>query len=257
MNGDTLVNEKDIEKSYEAVARPFNFKNIKELIALLQQFFYINYFSSENGGENLLKKKISETLGYELELYCDVGMDKESIRERFQNSLPEIGELVMSDMEAAYRGDPAANSIQEIMAAYPGPFAVMVQRAAYKLYDLQTPILPRIMTEYAQSVTGIDIHPGASIGEGFFIDHGTGVVIGETTIIGNNVKIYQGVTLGALSTKGGQGLKCVKRHPTVEDDVTIYAGATILGGNTVIGRGTVIGGNTWITESVPNFSKVT
>ena len=256
MNGDTLVNEKDIEKSYEAVARPFNFKNIKELIALLQQFFYINYFSSENGGENLLKKKISETLGYELELYCDVGMDKESIRERFQNSLPEIGELVMSDMEAAYRGDPAANSIQEIMAAYPGPFAVMVQRAAHKLYDLQTPILPRIMTEYAHSVTGIDIHPGASIGEGFFIDHGTGVVIGETTIIGNNVKIYQGVTLGALSTKGGQRLKCVKRHPTVEDDVTIYAGATILGGNTVIGRGSVIGGNTWITESVPMYSKV-
>lgn len=256
MNGDTLVYGKNIEKSYEAVARPFNFKNIKELIALLQQFFYINYFNSENGGENLLKKKISETLGYELELYCDVGMDKDGIRERFQKSLPEIGVLVMSDMEAAYRGDPAANSIQEIMAAYPGSFAVMVQRTAHKLYDLQTPILPRIMTEYAHSVTGIDIHPGASIGEGFFIDHGTGVVIGETAIIGNNVKIYQGVTLGALSTKGGQGLKCVKRHPTVEDDVTIYAGATILGGNTIIGRGSVIGGNTWITESVPMYTKV-
>lgn len=256
MNGDTLVNEKDIEKSYEAVARPFNFKKVKELIALLQQFFYINYFSSENGGENLLKKKISETLGYELELYCDAGMDKDGIRERFEKSLPEIGVLVMSDMEATYRGDPAANSIQEIMAAYPGPFAVMVQRAAHKLYDLQTPILPRIMTEYAHSVTGIDIHPGASIGEGFFIDHGTGVVIGETTIIGNDVKIYQGVTLGALSTKGGQKLKRIKRHPTVEDNVTIYAGASILGGDTVIGKNSIIGCNVFVTCSVEANSKI-
>lgn len=256
MNVDTVVYEKSIGKSYKAVTRSFNFKNVKELIALLQQFFYINYLNSKNGEENLLKEKIAEMLEYELELYCNNDIGKDGIRERFHKSLPKIGELVMLDMEAAYRGDPAANSIQEIMAAYPGPFAVMVQRTAHKLYDLQTPILPRIMTEYAHSVTGIDIHPGAIIGKGFFIDHGTGVVIGETTIIGNNVKIYQGVTLGALSTKGGQRLKSVKRHPTVEDDVTIYAGATILGGNTIIGRGSVIGGNTWITESVPMYSKV-
>ena len=144
----------------------------------------------------------------------------------------------------------------EIILAYPGPLAVLIQRTAHRLYELKVPVLPRIMTEYAHSKTAIDIHPGAVIGEGFFIDHGTGVVIGETTVIGNNVKIYQGVTLGALSTRGGQILKNVKRHPTVEDDVTIYAGATILGGNTLIGQGAVIGGNAWVTRSVPQFTKV-
>lgn len=144
----------------------------------------------------------------------------------------------------------------EIIAAYPGPFAIMTQRVANTLYKMNIPILPRQMTEYAHSITGIDIHPGASIGESFFIDHGTGVVIGETTIIGKRVKVYQGVTLGALSTSGGQKLKHIKRYPTVEDDVTIYTGATILGGVTKIGKASIIGGNTWITESVPAFSRV-
>lgn len=144
----------------------------------------------------------------------------------------------------------------EIIAAYPGPLAVLIQRTANCLYKLKVPILPRIMTEYAHSMTGIDIHPGAKIGESFFIDHGTGVVIGETTVIGDYVKIYQGVTLGALSTRGGHKQKSMKRHPTVEDNVTIYAGATILGGSTVIGQGTVIGGNAWVTRSVSPFTKV-
>ena len=144
----------------------------------------------------------------------------------------------------------------EIIAAYPGPFAIMTQRVANTLYKMNIPILPRQMTEYAHSITGIDIHPGASIGESFFIDHGTGVVIGETTIIGKRVKVYQGVTLGALSTSGGQKLEHIKRYPTVEDDVTIYTGATILGGATKIGKASIIGGNTWITESVPAFSRV-
>lgn len=256
MDGNAVIYEKNIEGLYEAVTKPFNYKKIKELIALLQQFYYINYFSCDNGEEKQLEGKIIELLGYELNLYCHTETDRCGILEKFRESMPQIRELVISDIEAAYSGDPAADSVQEIMAAYPGPFAVMIQRTAHKLHELQTPILPRIMTEYAHSMTGIDIHPGAVIGKGFFIDHGTGVVIGETTIIGNNVKIYQGVTLGALSTKGGQRLKCVKRHPTVEDDVTIYAGATILGGNTVIGKGSVIGGNTWITESVPQCSKV-
>ena len=134
--------------------------------------------------------------------------------------------------------------------------AILIQRTANCLYKLKVPILPRIMTEYAHSITGIDIHPGAEIGESFFIDHGTGVVIGETAVIGNHVKIYQGVTLGALSTRGGHKQKWLKRHPTVEDNVTIYAGATILGGNTVIGQGTVVGGNAWVTKSIPKFAKV-
>lgn len=144
----------------------------------------------------------------------------------------------------------------EIIAAYPGPLAVLIQRTANCLYKLKVPILPRIMTEYAHSMTGIDIHPGAEIGESFFIDHGTGVVIGETTVIGDYVKIYQGVTLGALSTRGGHKQKSMKRHPTVEDNVTIYAGATVLGGSTVIGQGAVIGGNVWVTQSIPPFTKV-
>lgn len=144
----------------------------------------------------------------------------------------------------------------ELLKNYPGPLAILIQRTANCLYKLKVPILPRIMTEYAHSITGIDIHPGAEIGESFFIDHGTGVVIGETAVIGNHVKIYQGVTLGALSTRGGHKQKWLKRHPTVEDNVTIYAGATILGGNTVIGKNSIIGGNAWVTQSVSPSTKI-
>ena len=177
---------------------------------------------------------------------------------KFLQSIPEMRRVLATDVRAAYEGDPAAKSYDEIVFSYPGIFAVMVYRIAHQLIAQEVPLLPRIMTEYAHSVTGIDIHPGATIGESFFIDHGTGVVIGETTSIGNRVRLYQGVTLGALSIpKGGrENLKDKKRHPTIEDDVIIYAGTTILGGNTVIGARSVIGGNVWITQSVPADTKV-
>ncbi len=168
----------------------------------------------------------------------------------FFKQIPQIRAVVQTDMQAAYDGYPAATDMAEIIFSYPGLFAIMVYRMAHVLYTLNVPMLPRIMTEHAHSVTGIDIHPGATIGNFFFIDHGTGIVIGETTVIGENVKIYQGVTLGALSTRGGQSLRGVQRHPTIEDDVTIYAGASILGGQTVIGAGSTIGSNVFITESI-------
>ena len=164
-------------------------------------------------------------------------------------NLPEIRRKIMLDAAAAFKGDPAAKSNEDIILSYPGLEAILVYRIANVLYRNGVPIIPRIMTEHVHGKTGIDINPGAEIGESFFIDHGTGVVIGESTIIGNNVKIYQGVTLGALSVK--KELMNKKRHPTIEDDVTIYAGATILGGETVIGRGCTIGGNTWVTHSIP------
>ncbi len=168
----------------------------------------------------------------------------------FFSRIPQIRAIVQTDLQAAYDGDPAATSTAEIIFSYPGMFAITVFRLAHELYLLNVPMLPRIMTEYAHNLTGIDIHPGATIDEYFFIDHGTGIVIGETTVIGKNVKVYQGVTLGALSTRGGQSLRGKRRHPTIEDDVTIYAGASILGGDTVIGKGSVIGSNVFITESV-------
>ena len=176
----------------------------------------------------------------------------------FLESIPSIRKTLATDVRATYDGDPAANSYDEIIFSYPGMFAVTVQRAAHMLFESQVPLLPRIMTEHAHSLTGIDIHPGAEIGESFVIDHGTGVVIGETTVIGKNVRIYQGVTLGALSLPkdAGKRLRGKKRHPTIEDDVIIYSGATILGGDTVIGARSVIGGNVWITESVPPDTKV-
>ena len=176
----------------------------------------------------------------------------------FLESIPELREILATDVAAAYAGDPAAKSFDEIIFSYPGIFALMVYRVAHKLHVMAVPLLPRIMTEYAHSVTGIDIHPGAEIGEGFVIDHGTGVVIGETTVIGKNVRIYQSVTLGALSLPmdAGDRFRGLKRHPTIENDVIIYSGATILGGETVIGARSVIGGNVWLTDSVPPDTKV-
>lgn len=170
--------------------------------------------------------------------------------------LPAIARQVQLDLEATYDGDPAAGSREEILFSYPGLFAIMVYRVAHELYQLQIPILPRMMSEYAHSHTGIDIHPGAQIGDYFFIDHGTGIVVGETTVIGDRVKLYQGVTLGALSPRDGHRSKPGKRHPTVEDDVTIYSGASILGGDTVIGRGSVVGGNAFLTSSVQQDTRV-
>lgn len=174
----------------------------------------------------------------------------------FIRKIPEVQALLCKDVEAEYNGDPAANSREEIIFSYPGLFAIFVYRYAHVLYQLKIPFIPRIMTEYAHGETGIDINPGANIGEYFFIDHGTGIVIGETTDIGNNVKIYQGVTLGALSTRKGQQLSGVKRHPTIEDNVVIYANTTILGGETVIGANAVVAGNTFVTKSIPANTKV-
>jgi serine O-acetyltransferase len=187
----------------------------------------------------------------------DAAMEQsEKLVYAFLSKLPQIRKYLAADVDAAFDGDPAAYSRDEIISSYPGIYAIMIYRLAHELYLLDIPLIPRIMTEYAHNSTGIDIHPGATIGSHFFIDHGTGIVIGETTVIGKNVKIYQGVTLGGLSTRGGQALQGVKRHPTIEDDVTIYSGASILGGNTVIGCGVIIGSNAFVTKSVPAKTRV-
>ena len=180
----------------------------------------------------------------------------EQITVDFFRRIPKIREYLETDLEAFYDGDPAAENLDEIILCYPGFYAISVFRMAHELYTMGVPMLPRIMTEYAHGQTGIDINPGATIGKYFFIDHGTGIVIGETTTIGEHVKIYQGVTLGALSTRGGRKLQNKKRHPTIEDHVTIYSGASILGGDTVIGRGSIIGGNVFITSSVEAETRV-
>lgn len=174
----------------------------------------------------------------------------------FFRAIPAVRAVAQTDVVAFYEGDPAAFSMDEIIFCYPGLFAITVYRLAHVLYTLGVPMIPRIMAEHAHSITGIDINPGATIGKYFFIDHGTGIVIGETTVIGDRVKIYQGVTLGALTTRGGQSLRGKKRHPTIEDNVTIYAGASILGGGTVIGRDSVIGSNVFITHSIPPCTTV-
>jgi serine O-acetyltransferase len=198
-----------------------------------------------------------ECLRYNLDCtHCEERGQEEAVK--FMKELPRLRGMLGKDVRAAYEGDPAAKSYDEIIFSYPGVFAVTVYRIAHELWHQGIPLMPRIMTEYAHSRTGIDIHPGAHIGESFFIDHGTGVVIGETTEIGDRVRIYQGVTLGALSLPKDvvDSLRAKKRHPTVEDDVIIYAQATILGGDTVIGARSVIGGNVWITESVPRDTRV-
>jgi serine O-acetyltransferase len=185
---------------------------------------------------------------------CEVCIDRgyESAVILFKK-IPELRKILATDVIATFNGDPAAKHYDEIIFSYPGIFAITVYRVAHEMYKLNIPLIPRIMTEYAHSATGIDIHPGATIDESFAIDHGTGVVIGETTIIGKNVRLYQGVTLGALSLPkdAGTRLKGVQRHPTLEDDVIVYSGTTILGGDTTIGKRAVIGGNVWLTESVP------
>lgn len=207
-----------------------------------------------------LKKQIMIVLKY---THKDTGADEaelekraEDITYKFMKKIPEIRAVLETDIDAAYEGDPAADSKDEIILSYPGLYAISVYRIAHELWALNVPMIPRIMTEHAHGVTGIDIHPGACIGKYFFIDHGTGVVIGETTIIGERVKIYQGVTLGGLSTKGGQSLKGMKRHPTIGNNVTIYSGASILGGDTVIGDDAVIGGNAFIVDSVEKGARV-
>ena len=186
---------------------------------------------------------------------CDCATRATDATEAMLEKLPAIRELLKMDVQAAYDGDPAATSFEEIVLSYPSIATVAIHRIAHELYLQKVPLIPRMMSEYAHSKTGIDIHPGATIGERFFIDHGTGVVIGETAVIGNNVKIYQGVTLGALSPAKGQELRDIKRHPTIEDDVTIYAEATILG-DIVIGKGSTISGNSWVNKPVPEQTTV-
>jgi serine O-acetyltransferase len=215
--------------------------------------------------QTLLYAQVREALRYDLNRRhngrgddCD-DCDRRAaeLTDAFLDDLPELRRLLATDVQAAFDGDPAAVSIDETIFCYPGVDAIFIHRVAHRLCRLGVPIIPRIMSEYAHNETGIDIHPGATIDESFFIDHGTGVVVGETTTIGKRVKVYQGVTLGALSTKGGQDWRGMKRHPTIEDDVTIYGGAIILGGTTVIGKGATIGGSVFITQSVPAGHTVT
>jgi serine O-acetyltransferase len=211
--------------------------------------------------QETLLEQVAKTLRLFKEEYRGVSDDvvqkrSEEIVDTFLGAIPKIREYLATDIEAAFEGDPAAFSRDEVISSYPGIYAIMVNRIAHELYVLGVPLIPRVMTEYAHSLTGIDIHPGAKLGKYFFIDHGTGIVIGETAEIGDHVKIYQGVTLGALSTRGGQQLKGKKRHPTIEDDVTIYSGASILGGETLISGGVVIGGNAFVTKSVPEQTRV-
>ncbi len=261
--------------------RPFDEKRLPDsdtiikVLKELRKVIFPGYFDNEYINEELSEYYIGRKLSVVFEMLCGQieiaflhdsygkGKDESDVAEKSERicldlfeRLPYIQDMLLKDVEAFYDGDPAAQSKAEIIFSYPGLLAVFVYRIAHELYVAGVPLIPRIMTEYAHSKTGIDINSGAVIGEYFFIDHGTGIVIGETTVIGNNVKMYQGVTLGGLSTRGGQALSGKKRHPTIEDNVTIYSGSSILGGNTVIGEGSVIGGNSFITESIPPMTKV-
>ena len=237
---------------------------IIDIIDKLRRIVFPGYFWEKtyriyNAKHNLsmLIEDVMYNLNQQIALVLQDTEKSQEICLEFFRSIPKVRALVQTDLQAAYDGDPAASGKEEIVYSYPGLFAITVYRLAHVLQVLGVPMIPRIMTEYAHSVTGIDIHPGATIGENFFIDHGTGIVVGETTVIGKGVKVYQGVTLGALSTRGGQSLRGKQRHPTIEDNVTIYAGASILGGSTVIGRNCVIGSNAFITESVAPNTTVT
>jgi serine O-acetyltransferase len=253
---------------------------IVECIGLLRQLLFPGYFGKQGLTTSNITYRIGELVTelenklYEQVRHClryrqqipgeaeateackDCDLEAAQIVSTFFQRIPDVRHLLAGDVQAAFDSDPAAQSTDETVFSYPGLYTISVQRMAHEFYKLDVPLLPRIMTEHAHSITGIDIHPGAKLGQRFFIDHGTGVVIGETTEIGNNVKIYQGVTLGALAPDFGQALRGRKRHPTIENDVTIYAGATILGGETIVGHGTVVGGNVFITQSIPPQNRV-
>ncbi len=250
---------------------------VVEIINKLREMLFPGYFARERIDSinlkyymgqcalvlfDMLSEQIAHSVRHECfryDLPCTECEEQgQDIALAFLETIPSIRKKLATDVQATYIGDPAAKSHDEIIFSYPGIFAITVYRVAHKLFEFKVPLLPRFMTEYAHSLTGIDIHPGAEIGESFCIDHGTGIVVGETTNIGKNVRIYQGVTLGALSLPqdAGEQLRGKKRHPTIEDDVIIYSGATILGGDTVIGARSVIGGNVWITKSVPPETKV-
>ncbi len=248
---------------------------VQELVDNLFMIVYPGYFRDRSykiyNPDHSFAVNIEDTfyhLNKQVSLALDYGNKQEKLTSEekkeksfeicrsFFKKIPTIREYIETDLLATYDGDPAAGSLEEIILAYPGIRAITVYRIAHELYLLEVPVLPRLMTEYAHSQTGIDIHPGATIGKYFCIDHGTGIVVGETSIIGRNVKVYQGVTIGALSTRGGQKLSGKKRHPTICDNVTIYSGASILGGETVIGENTVVGGNTFITRSIDPNTRV-
>lgn len=261
----------------EGLALPDRDK-VVEIVDILFGVLYPGYFGEKGVDHNtiqfqagseveklhrLLFDQVSRAITHEckrLGRVCTFCEDKaEEVVVDFLAGIPRMRETLDLDVQAAYDGDPAAKSLDEIIFSYPGVFAITIYRISHELHRLGVPLIPRIMTEYAHTVTGIDIHPGARIGKRFFIDHGTGVVVGETTEIGDNVKIYQGVTLGALSfpkDEKGNLLRGTKRHPTIEDDVTIYSGATILGGETVVAKGSVVGGNVWLTHSIEPGTKV-
>lgn len=254
-----------------------NKKAIIDIVKDIRRVMFPRYFGDETPtgakpeyfiGETLiriedqLRRQLKEALLFRGCDKCDEH-DEAQVKRRvdeicsyFFGKLPEVQRVLLTDVQAAFDGDPAAQSKEEIIFSYPGFFAIFVYRIAHELYAQNVPLIPRIMTEYAHSGTGVDINAGATIGEYFFIDHATGVVIGETTVIGNHVKIYQGVTLGALSTRAGQKLAGVKRHPTIEDNVTIYSNASVLGGETVVGSDSVIAGSAFVTESIPPHSRV-
>ena len=240
-----------------------NRKEVVKVIKDLQSLLFPDYFKHSEGSENVLSQtelllNIYNRLAAQIEGACQFNgtvMDKtpRQLCDEFIEQLPRVKRLLIKDIEAIYEGDPAAKCHQEVLICYPGFYAISIYRLANVLYNLKVPLIPRIMTEFAHEKTGVDIHAGATIGEYFCIDHGTGIVIGETTTIGDRVKIYQGVTLGAKSFKvdeNGNPVKDIKRHPDIGNNVVIYANATILGGDTKIGDNCVIGGNTWLTKSV-------
>ncbi len=254
------MQETFIKELYSHNSRCFlGFPNKKASGAFIDELFELLFFPNNTREKtesqflndfNTLKSRFATLLQ-------NVLPEKESaatIAENFFSVIPEIYRQLIKDAESILHFDPASESLEEVLVAYPGFYATAIYRFSHQLYQYKIPILPRLFSEYAHSKTGIDIHPGAQIGHSFFIDHGTGIVIGETSIIGNNVKIYQGVTLGALNV--AKELSEVKRHPTIEDNVIIYANATILGGHTVVGRDSIIGGNVWLTASVPSSSLV-
>ncbi|MDO4807313.1 MAG: serine O-acetyltransferase [Coriobacteriales bacterium] len=243
------------------------------LIAEIRALLFPGYFDDESAAgqsteilvverlsriERVLCEQIERSLRFkDWSLTQEVAhLQAHAITQEFLDELPRIQDLILKDAEAAFQGDPAALSREEVILTYPGVFAILVHRISHELYVRNVPLIPRLMSEYAHSRTGIDINPGATIGEYFFIDHGTGVVIGETTQIGHHAKIYQGVTLGATSTRQGQLLSGTKRHPTLGDYVTVYSNASVLGGDTVIGSGSVIGGSAFVCESVPPNARV-
>ena len=248
---------------------------VVEIIKLFRELLFPGYFGKQDLRLEALEYHVGDNLAalhdqFFRQVYAAFrhqalrsGYSSEDVEERATTvvrevleGIPQLREILATDVQAAFDGDPAATSLDETIFSYPGVLAVTVYRIAHELHRREVPLIPRMMSEYAHSRTGVDIHPGAVIGDHFFIDHGTGVVIGETVIIGRHVKIYQGVTLGATSTRGGQSLRGVKRHPTLKDHVTIYSGASVLGGDTVLGEGAVINGNAFITQSVPAHTRV-